>query len=44
MVTPSLGAAEARYFRKFYPNARVITLIYLDRPVYVLTATATKRT
>ena len=42
MVTPSLGAAEARYFRNFYPNARVITLTYLDRPVYVLTATATK--
>ena len=42
MVTPSLGAPEARYFRNFYPNARVITLTYLDRPVYVLTATATK--
>jgi hypothetical protein len=36
MVTPSLGAAEARYFRDFYPNARVITLTYLERPVYVL--------
>jgi hypothetical protein len=36
MVTPNLGAAEARYFRDFYPNARVITLTYLERPVYVL--------
>ena len=43
MVTSSLGAAEARYFRNFYPDARVITLTYLDRPVYVLIATATKR-
>ena len=42
LVTPSLGTAEARYFRDFYPNARVITLTYLDRPVYVLIATATK--
>ena len=44
MVTLGLGVAEARYFRDFYPDARVITLTYLDRPVYVLTATAAKRT
>jgi uncharacterized membrane protein (UPF0136 family) len=36
LVTPSLGAAEARYFRDFYPNARVITLTYRDKPLYVL--------
>lgn len=36
LVTPSLGAAEARYFRDFYPNARMITLSYRHAPVYVL--------
>jgi hypothetical protein len=36
VVTPSLGAAEARYFRDFYPDARVITLTYRGRPLYVL--------
>lgn len=36
LVTPSLGAAEARYFRNFYPNARLITLSYRHEPVYVL--------
>jgi hypothetical protein len=36
LVTPSLGAAEARYFRDFYANTRVITLTYRHEPVYVL--------
>jgi hypothetical protein len=36
LVTPSLGAVEARYFRHFYRNARVITLRYRGKPVYVL--------
>ena len=36
LVTPSLGAAEARYFRNFYPNARMVTLAYRHAPVYVL--------
>jgi hypothetical protein len=36
LVTPSLGAAEARYFRNFYANARVITLTYRRTPLYVL--------
>jgi hypothetical protein len=36
LVTPSLGAAEARYFRDFYPNARLITLAYRGKPLYVL--------
>jgi hypothetical protein len=36
LVTPSLGAAEARYFRDFYANARVVTLTYRDKPLYVL--------
>jgi hypothetical protein len=36
LVTPSLGAAEARYFRAFYANTRVITLTYRHEPVYVL--------
>jgi hypothetical protein len=36
LVTPSLGAAEARYFRDFYAGARVITLAYRHEPVYVL--------
>ena len=36
LVTPSLGAAEARYFRDFYANSRVITLTYRHEPVYVL--------
>jgi len=36
LVTPSLGAVEARYFRDFYRNARVITLGYRGKPVYVL--------
>ena len=36
LVTPSLGAAEARYFRDFYANARVITLTYRQMRVYVL--------
>jgi hypothetical protein len=35
LVTPSLGAAEARYFRIPYPNARMITLSYRHEPVYV---------
>jgi hypothetical protein len=35
-VTPSLGAVEARYFRDLYRNARVITLGYRGKPVYVL--------
>jgi hypothetical protein len=36
LVTPSLGAAEARYFRDRYANARVITLSYRHKPLYVL--------
>jgi hypothetical protein len=36
LVTPSLGAAEARYFRDRYANARVIKLTYRGRPLYVL--------
>jgi hypothetical protein len=36
LVTPSRGAAEARYFRNFYRNARVITLSYRGKPMYVL--------
>ena len=36
LVTPSLGAAEARYFRDFYRSARVITLSYRGKPLYVL--------
>jgi hypothetical protein len=36
LITPSLSAAEARYFRDFYANARVITLAYRHKPVYVL--------
>jgi hypothetical protein len=36
LVTPSLGTAEARYFRDFYANTRVITLTYRHEPVYVL--------
>jgi hypothetical protein len=36
LVTPSLGAAEARYFRDLYANARVITLAYRGQPLYVL--------
>jgi hypothetical protein len=36
LVTPSLGAAEARYFRDFYPNARLIALTYRGKPLYVL--------
>jgi hypothetical protein len=36
VVTPSLRAPEARYFRDLYPSARVITLTYRDRPLYVL--------
>jgi len=36
LITPSLGAAEARYFRDFYAHARVITLAYRHKPVYVL--------
>ena len=31
LITPSLGAAEAQYFRDFYANARVITLPHLPR-------------
>ena len=36
LVTPSLGAAEARYFLDRYANARVIILTYRHTPVYVL--------
>jgi hypothetical protein len=36
VVTPSLGAAEARYFRDLHPNARLITLTYRGKPLYVL--------
>jgi hypothetical protein len=36
LVTPSLGAAEALYFRDLHPNARLITLTYLGMPLYVL--------
>jgi len=36
LVTSSLDAAEARDFREFYPNARVITLVYRHKPIYVL--------
>jgi hypothetical protein len=36
VVTPSLGAAEARYFMDRYANARVIKLTYRGRPLYVL--------
>lgn len=36
LVTPSLGAAEARYFRDSYPNARLIILTYRHKPLYVL--------
>jgi hypothetical protein len=36
LVTPSLGAAEARYFRDRYASARVITLSYRGKPLYVL--------
>lgn len=36
LVTPSLSAAEARYFRDFYAGTRVITLSYRHEPVYVL--------
>jgi hypothetical protein len=36
LVTPSLGAAEAQEFRGYYPDTRVITLTYLDQPLYVL--------
>jgi len=36
LITPSLSAAEARYFRDFYAHARVITLAYRHKPVYVL--------
>ena len=36
LVTPSLNAAEAVYFRDSYPGARMITLSYQGAPVYVL--------
>ena len=36
LVTPSLAAAEAQYFRDRYPGARVISLSYGDKPYYVL--------
>jgi hypothetical protein len=36
LVAPSLGAAEAQYFRDSYANARVITLGYRVKPLYVL--------
>jgi hypothetical protein len=36
LVTPSLGAAEARYFCDSYPNARLIILTYRYKPLYVL--------
>jgi hypothetical protein len=36
LVTPSLGAAEARDFRDFYRNARLIALTYRGKPLYVL--------
>jgi hypothetical protein len=36
LVTVSLDASEARYFRRRYSSARVVTLRYLGRPVYVL--------
>jgi hypothetical protein len=36
LVTPSLGAAEARSFRARYPSARLFTLAYRGTPVYVL--------
>jgi hypothetical protein len=36
LITLSLGAAEAQYFRDFYANARMITLTYHGTPVYVL--------
>jgi hypothetical protein len=36
LITPSLSAAEARYFRDRYASARVITLAYRHQPVYVL--------
>jgi MFS family permease len=36
LVTQSLGAPEARYFRQFNPDARVITLTYRGTPIYVL--------
>jgi hypothetical protein len=36
LVTPALGAAEARYFLDRYANARVITLSYRGKPLYVL--------
>jgi hypothetical protein len=36
VVTPSLGAPEARLFRLRYGDARVIVLTYRHRPIYVL--------
>lgn len=36
LVTPSLSAAEAVYFRDSYPGARMITLSYREAPIYVL--------
>ena len=36
LITPSLSAAEAQYFRDRYAGARVITLAYRHKPVYVL--------
>jgi hypothetical protein len=36
LVTPSLGAAQARYFRRVYPDARMVTLSYRHEPIYVL--------
>ena len=36
LITPSLGAAEARDFRDRYANARVITLSYRGKPLFVL--------
>jgi len=36
LVTPSLGAAEARSFLDLYRNARVIALAYRGKPLYVL--------
>ncbi len=38
LITSSLDATEARYFRHRYPHAKTITLTYAGQPYYVLLA------